>query len=70
MDGGRMESEVRTTRHMDPQEEEELYTLLEREEYSHRQWFTQLEMFGLTLLTVVVNFVRGTKQFDSVIGIE
>lgn len=69
MDGGRDATEYKTIR-ADPSEEEELYTLLDLEESSTRQWKTNLEMLGLTMLTVVVNFMRGTKQFDSVIGID
>ena len=60
MDGGRDATEYRTM-HADPNEEEELYTLLDREESSLRQWKTNVEMLALTLLTVVVNFMRGTK---------
>lgn len=70
MDGGRTETEIGRTLHADPAEEEELYTMLEQEETGFGQWYTNLEMLGLTMLTVIVNFIRGTKQFPSALGID
>ena len=53
----------------DPKEEEELYTIIDREKKSTHQWQPILESLGLTLLTIVVNFIRGTKSFPSAFGI-
>lgn len=66
---GRMQTEVMII-DRSRTEELELEFLLRRESCSTNQWWINLEMFILTLLSIAVNFIRGSRSFDSIFGIE
>ena len=55
----------------DNQEEiQQLNAIIDREKSACSQWKIQVQTISLTLLCIVINLIRGTPKFDSIIGMD